>query len=395
MTGTLVVETATLEVRARELEHMAGQVAALVPRIAACAVDARLHELVAYGLFSALPVAADLFALCLPGVPGSLPDAAAELAGLAVAVRSARVAYVAVDTLGWARSELPTAQALVMLSTWRSLHLAVRVVDAAGLPLAGRLVDQAGEWGLERADRLVEGPGGLHAVDPATMPALPAQPARGLDGLLATVDAISDTRHPSTVALLHVGDPPPRFVLCLPGLQDATGSDAASADLPGAVATLTGHSAYIRGVRRLFAALPPGSQVLLVGHSQGGMVGEALAEQETTGSVTIAGLLTAGSPALATSVAAAVAHLSLRNREDPVPMLGRAASAGPPPPDGPVVSFSTPGRWVSGAKHGLGSGGYVAKAGSDDPKVMRFRRQVAAFLRPGSVTTEFFQVTDR
>lgn len=395
MTATVVVEAGALEARARELEHMAGEVAAMVPRIAACAVDARLHELVAYGLFSALPVAADLFSLCLPGVPGSLPDAAAELAALAVAVRAARVAYAAVDAVGWARSELPTAQALVMLSSWRSLHLTVRVVDATGVPLAGSLVDQAGEWGLEQADRLLEGPGRLQPVAPATMPVLPAQPARGLDDLLAVVDAISDTRHPSTVALLHVGDDPPRFVVCLPGLQDATGSDGASADLPGALATLTGHSAYIRGVRHLLSSLPPGSRVLLVGHSQGGMVGEALAEHSTVGGSTIAGLLTAGSPALATRVNAQVAHLSLRNREDPVPLLGRAASAGRPADDGSVVTFSTPGRWVSGAKHGLGSGGYLATAGSDNPKVVGFRKQVRTFLRPGPVRAQFYQVTDR
>ena len=80
MSGPVAVGPGVLESRARELERMAGEVAAMVPRIAACAVDARLHELTAYGLFSALPVAADLFLLCLPGTPGSLPDAAAELA---------------------------------------------------------------------------------------------------------------------------------------------------------------------------------------------------------------------------------------------------------------------------------------------------------------------------
>jgi pimeloyl-ACP methyl ester carboxylesterase len=228
------------------------------------------------------------------------------------------------------------------------------------------------------------------------MPALPEQPAHGLDGLLAVVDAVSDTRHPSTVVLLKVGDPPPRFVVCLPGVQDATGSDRASADLPGALATLTGHSAYIRGVQRLLASLPPGSQALLVGHSQGGMVGEALAEHPQVGGTTIAGLLTAGSPALAQRVDTSVAHLTLRNNDDPVPMLGRAASGPlPTPDDGPVLRFSTRGHAISGTKHGLGSGGYLATAGSDDPRVVAFRRQVAAFLRPGPVPARFFQVTDR
>ena len=397
MTGRLLVDYTSLEWKASVLERMAGDIAAAVPRITAAVLRAGLHELPGYGLLGSIPVAADLLATCLPGAPGSLPDASAELFALAASVRAAEVAYRAVDAAGWARSELPTAEALVMLLAWNRLHRLVALTTATGVPFVPGLVDRPGEAVLEQVDRWVEGGGRSTDVDPASMPALGATPADGLASLLGVVDTISDARHPSTAALLSVGGDPPRYVLCLPGLQDSTGSDAGAADLPGALATLTGHSAYIRAMRSLLRSLPPGAQVLLVGHSQGGMVAEALAHDHTIGGTTIAGVLTAASPTLAAPVAARVPYLALRNRQDPVPKLGALAGgvlAVEAPPGKEVLLFDTPGRWPSGSKHGLGSGGYLAKAGSDDPRVTAFRDQVGDFLTDGPVGLRFVQVTD-
>jgi pimeloyl-ACP methyl ester carboxylesterase len=395
VTDRLSVDYTSLEWKASVLERMAGGIAAAIPRIAAATIRAGLHELPAYGIFSSLPVAADLFAICLPGTPGSLPDAVAELLSLAAAVRAAEVTYRAADAVGWARSELPTAEALVMLLAWNRLHRVVALTRLSGVPLLPGLIEAPGEALLEQTDRWVEGDGRATTVDPRTMPRLEAGPAAGLPSLLGVVSTISDASHPSTAALLRVGDDPPRYVLCLPGLQDSTGSDAGSADLPGALATLTGHSAYIRTMRRLLAGLPPGSQVLLVGHSQGGMVAEALAESPTVGRTAIVGVLTAGAPALATPVAAGVPYLALRNTGDPVPKLGVLAGGNLADGQGRgVVEFSTPGRWPSGTKHGLGSGGYLTKAGSRDPRVTRFRDQVSGFFTTGPVDVRFVQVTD-
>jgi hypothetical protein len=391
----LFVDYTSLEWKASALERMAGSIAAAIPRIAAATLRAGLHELPAYGIFSSLPVAADLLTICLPGTPGSLPDAVAELLSLAAAVRAAEVAYRAVDAVGWARSELPTAETLVMLLAWNRLHRVVAVARASEVPFLPELVDRPGEALLEQADRWIEGDGRIADVDPRAMPALAAAPASGLAALLGVVDTISDASHPSTAALLTVGEHPPRYVLCLPGLQDSTGSDAGAADLPGALAALAGHSAYIRAMRGVLSALPPGSQVLLVGHSQGGMVAQALAEHATVGHSTIAGVLTASAPTLAAPVAAGVPYVALRNTGDPVPKLGLMASgfAGPGSSRG-VVEFSTPGRWPSGTKHGLGSGGYLAKAASADPRLTRFRDQVSGFLTTGPVEARFVQVTD-
>ncbi len=397
MTGSLFVDYTSLEERAASLERMAAEIAAAVPRIGVAAVRAGLHELVGFGIFSALPVAADLVAICLPGVPGSLPDAAAELLTLSLAVRAAAVAYLAVDAAGWARSELPTAEALVMLAAWNRLHEAVGLTKAMGVPVAPQILDWAGERALEQGDRWIEGAGSIREVPPSLMPPLGTAPASGLASLLGVVDTISDAQHPSTAALLHVGDDPPRYVLCLPGLQDSSGADGGSADLPGALATLAGHSAYIRGMRSLLATLPPGSQVLFVGHSQGGMVAEALAAGTTVGHVRIAGVLTAGAPVLASPVDPRLPYLALRNRADPVPKLGMLASGGIPVTVAPgrgVVEFDTPGRWPSGSKHGLGSGGYLAEAGSSDPRVRGFAASVGAFLTTAPVDVRYVQVTD-
>jgi hypothetical protein len=413
----LEVRYSVLEQTARALEHMAAQLALAVPRITAVSVRACLHELVPFGILSALPVAADLLRLCLPGVPGSLPDEAAELLALAAAVRAAELGYRAVDAAGWARAELPTAEALLMLAAWNRIHAAVGLSKATGVPFVPQILDRAGEAALEQADRWIEGSTRLRDVDPTAMPAVGPAPASGLDTLLGVVDTISDADHPSTVALLRVGDDPPRYVLCLPGLQDATRADASAADLPGALATLAGHSAYIRGMRTLLAGLPAGSRVLLVGHSQGGMVAEALAGRPHVGRATIAGVLTAGAPQLAEPVARKVPVLALVNSGDPVPRMGRLAGGSMLPglpalpalpalpqlpelralplPRAPgEVVFSTRGEWVGPSKHGLGGGGYLAKAGSSDPRLASFREQVSEFLTPGPVSVRFVQVTD-
>ena len=330
---TLVVDYASLRARADELDRMAADILALVPQIAVWAARSGLHELVGYGIFGGLPVAADLMAVCLPGTPDSLPDVAADLVALGAAVRAAALSYAAVDAARWARSELPTAEALLMLVAWNRLHRAEQLTRAltGGWTAAGAAPRPRGQrraW--TRADRWVEGPARVTEVDPShDAAALRSAGGRPRRACWRVVDTIEDPAHPSTAALLHVGDDPPRYVLCLPGLQDATGADAGSADLPGAIATLTGHSAYIRGMSDVLATLPAGSQVLLVGHSQGGMVAEALADGRTTG-VTIAGVLTAGAPLLATSVPPSIPYLALENAADPVQQYVSPCPAPPP-----------------------------------------------------------------
>lgn len=404
MTDVVRVDYHRLDATADHLQQMACALSAMVPRLAADAARAGLHELMPYGIFGGVPVAADLMAMCLPGNPASLPDAAAELLALSVSVRAAGVAYLAVDGARWARAELPTAQALVMLAVWNRLHLAVRVTACAtgtgslgGAPAV--LLDRAGESLLEDTDRWIEGDVTVREVAPASMRPLGRSPAAGLGSLLGVVNTMTDVHHPSTVALLRVGDDPPRYVLCLPGLQDPTGADASAADLPGAIATLTGHSAYIRGMRSLLRTLPAGSQVLLVGHSQGGMVAEALAEHPRVGQATIAGVLTAGAPVLATPVPPDVPYLALENVADPVPRLGRLAGAFSlgsldRPSSARPVRFRSPGPWPSDAKHGLFSGGYVTKADSDDPRVTAFGERVAGFTTDRPVDVRFLAVTD-
>jgi PGAP1-like protein len=402
----MTVDYASLGARADGLERMSTQIVMLLPGLAAAAARFGLHELVGYGILGGVPVAADLVALCTPGIPGSLPDVAAELLALAAAVRAAGWTYLAVDGVRWARSEIPTAEALIMLQVWNGVHLAVNLTAVgSGNPcapgLSATLIDQPGEALLERMDRWIEGNGRVSPVAPGDLPSLSAAPATGLDSLLGVVNTISDARHPSTAALLHVGDDPPRYVLCLPGLQNDAGPDNSAADLPGVITTLAGHSSYIRGMRAVLEGLPPGSRVLLVGHSQGGMVAEALATGDQVGDATIAGVLTAGSPLIATSVSPRVPYLALQNDGDPVPKLrglaggvingGRLQCA---PSGRSLVTFSTPGLGPSPSKHGLGSGGYLRMAGSDNRRVQAFRQRVGAFFTAGPVQVTYLQVTD-
>ena len=59
-----------------------------------------------------------------------------------------------------------------------------------------------------------------------------------------------------------------------------------------------------------------------------------------------------------------------------------------------LVEFGPPGFGVSGPQHGLGSGGYLAVAGSTDPRVTRFAAEVARFLTTAPVEVRYVQVTD-
>ncbi len=403
MTGEILVDYRRLETAADELQRMSEALGATAFLLAADVAEAGLPGLIPYGILGGVPVAGDLMSMCLPGTPQSLPDAAAELLMVSVAVRAAGTAYLAVDTLRWADHELPTARALLMLAAWNRLHQMVNLtalLTGQSRPVRGPAawLDSGGEAVLDRADRWVEGNGTVHEIDPATMPPLAAAPADGLAALLGVVDSVSDARHPSTMALLRVSDHPPRYILCLPGLQDAAGADSAAADLPGALATLTGHSAYIRGAVSILTGLPPGSQVLLVGHSQGGMVAEAVGARGRVGNATISGVVTAGSPLLASSVP--VPYLALENVSDPVPKLGALAGLGTlgsvsrGGSGRTLVKFRTAGPWPSGDKHGLGSGGYIAEAGSKNPRVQAFGKKMKQFFTHGQVPVRYLQVTD-
>ena len=128
------------------------------------------------------------------------------------------------------------------------------------------------------------------------------------------------------------GAEPDRYVVYLPGMR-TMGESADPLDLPGAaIALVTGSSAYARCVRLALdaAQVPVGAPVMLVGHSQGGIVAMDLAaDPEFNGRrVAVTHVVAAGSPISAKRSPATTRVLSAENSYDLVPHLD-ALESGP------------------------------------------------------------------
>jgi hypothetical protein len=141
------------------------------------------------------------------------------------------------------------------------------------------------------------------------------------------------------------------------------------------------------------AAIPPGEPVLLVGHSQGGIVAASLAADPAFRSrYQVTNLVTAGAPVAGFRVPATISVLSLEHAEDIVP--GLDGRSNPDRARWLTVSRSTrpPGGNADQAvAHALDS--YVATAAavdaSGDPSVHRWRAGLAPFLAAPGATIAY------
>lgn len=148
------------------------------------------------------------------------------------------------------------------------------------------------------------------------------------------VSGLSDDDHPDAKGTIEVQtitgqDGGRRHVVYLPGLDDPDplSLDSDVRDAGAAVSLEAGlPTAYGAGVVEAMhqAGVAPGEQVLLVGHSQGGMQAAALAAQGTPYDVTE--VLTLGSPTVPGPLPAGVEVLSLEHQGDPVPLADLGAS---------------------------------------------------------------------
>jgi len=146
------------------------------------------------------------------------------------------------------------------------------------------------------------------------------------------------------------------------------------------------HSARVDGVTSALALAGVGRNdpVMLVGHSQGGLVAMRAAEQYADdGSFNVTHVVTAGSPIARMAVPSTVSVLALENRYDVVAQLD-----GRPSPDQPnrVTVLLDEQNHDVGANHALSST-YLpgARAIDDDvssPSLTAWREGAAAFLVP-------------
>lgn len=174
------------------------------------------------------------------------------------------------------------------------------------------------------------------------------------------------------------------------------GSGVAS-DLTTNLHALAGQTTtYARGVAQAMreAGVDAGMPVMLVGHSQGGMVAVSMArDYVASGTFNITHVVTAGSPIGSLDIPSSVQVLALENRGDLVP---RADGA-----DNPVrtnvltVGVDRGGRDVLD-QHDLETAyrpGAADVDASADPGIEAWLRGASGFLRADSVRTEVFQVS--
>jgi predicted esterase len=152
---------------------------------------------------------------------------------------------------------------------------------------------------------------------------------------------------------------------------------------------------YERGVAEALrrAGATPVDPVMLVGHSQGGIVAASAARHfVTSGEFAVTHLVTAGAPIGHLEIPAAVAVLSLENVLDPVPYLDAAPN--PDRPNRTTVTFAT----LTEDPHSLASSYAPAAARldrSDNSSVRAFLSSATRFLDPMgcAVTTNVYEVS--
>jgi pimeloyl-ACP methyl ester carboxylesterase len=146
------------------------------------------------------------------------------------------------------------------------------------------------------------------------------------------------------------------------------------------------------------AGIRPDEPVMLVGHSQGGLVAASVASA-LAGSreFRVTHLVTAGSPLGQQRVPASVQALSLENRQDAVPLLDARDNPRQSNWTTVTVDRGTPvDRGGFGARHAV-DGAYLPAAAdvdaSSDASIRAWRESAAGFFDGSSVQTVSFAVS--
>lgn len=346
--------------------------------------------------------------------PHGLTWIGARCAALDGGVRAAAAAYEASDAaarhlgdeldgawrLPWAVAAGLTAAAHgsgAGVSAQRALttdpELADLVVDGSGLPLTVAGVSAVLPDGHGVAVRLGPGDGPVARTPP-----------RSLADVLSDLERRNDD-HPHgsiDVRILTMADGTRRVIV------DVTGTKSWTPFPTGDVTSLTTNGralvgdpgAYEQGVMAamLAAGVRRTDPVLIVGHSEGGMVAVTTARDAVrSGRFDVTHVITAGSPVGRTvgELPSSVQVLALENERDVVPHLDGVAN-----PDRPNVTTvrAALGDGTVSDDHSL-QDAYVPMAGaadaSDNASITAFRRGVAPYLRAASVRTTRFQVIRR
>jgi hypothetical protein len=220
----------------------------------------------------------------------------------------------------------------------------------------------------------------------------------------SVADLLQDLEHRNAqepgaidVQVLQFDDGRPRQVIVnLPGTSTLVPTLHNPTDMAANLLAIEGQpTAYGEGVIDALdmAGVTAADQVLLVGHSQGGMVAAALAAQLAgSGRFAISNVVTVGSPIARIDIPRNVQVLALENRNDPVPQMdgGRNEDS----VDIVTVTVDTDRTGLDA--HGIESG-YLPAAealeDSGDPSVRRALDDLAPYLDADRVTTHTFRIS--
>ncbi|HEX3731593.1 MAG TPA: hypothetical protein VHU91_01515 [Mycobacteriales bacterium] len=221
----------------------------------------------------------------------------------------------------------------------------------------------------------------------AATPAVASPVPLNLGGLLARLGTLKDGQ----VEVLRVGGgTSDRYVVLIRGVASLTGPSPNSMidAIRGQAFGSSAHSSGVLSAMRK-AGIPPGSEVMLVGHSQGGITAMNLAADPRVnafagglGYVRIVDVVAAGSPIDGKRIPAETRLLAMHNLGDVIPALdGRDDRRSV---NRLVYTFGRPGALNLAAAHGITSS-YAPEARSDrflnDTQVRSFIGASDMFLR--------------
>lgn len=271
----------------------------------------------------------------------------------------------------------------------------------AALGPAERLVGRAGlegllGFGLRGAAGLVpEGPGGVSPS--AYRPAWASVPPRSVADCLREVAQLSSYGRGTIAVRTLAGG---RYVVELPGVHDY-GFSRYPQDLPGAaVAEALRTSAYTRAVTAALdvAGVPVGAPVMLVGHSQGGIVAMDLAGDPAFNGprVQVTHVVAAGAPITRKRVVAGTRVLSVENVHDIVTHLDDADARERPADAGRLTYSFSDGRASVGDTHAAQRYAEHAAvlARSPNPEVRTWLDSAAGYLDAAFARTSYLSLTD-
>ena len=244
--------------------------------------------------------------------------------------------------------------------------------------------------------------GTAHVEGPASDPSSRvANPPNGFGDLIDALDYRNGTVNQNTpdqidIRVITHPDGTRAYIVDIPGTKvwDAPGTQTShlndlgtNVHVMGGDVTAREH-AIAEALHR--AGADPGDPVMLVGHSQGGMVAAQAAHDSASGSFpyNVTHVVTAGAPIGRIDVPGNVQVLSLENSHDITPHLDAADN--PDRPNRTTVTFDSQLGSI-GQNHGTASAYLPAAQALDhstDPSVTAYRASAGAFLgTPGDGTT--------